>query len=66
MKAIDYVARTEAGNSQRGSVSEGSDVSVIPAGNGQEISLNLRQIDIANYDRDGSNLVINLADGLIE
>ncbi|MRU14598.1 hypothetical protein FDP25_04045 [Roseovarius sp. A21] len=63
MKAIDYVARTDAGISQRGSVSEGSDVSVIPAGNGQEISLNLRQIDIANYDRDGSNLVINLADG---
>lgn len=65
MKAIDYVARTDAGVSQRGSVSEVSDVSVIPAGNGQEISLNLRQIDIANYDRDGSNLVVNLADGRI-
>jgi hypothetical protein len=65
MKAIDYVARTDAGISQRGSVSEGNDVSVIPAGNGQEISLNLRQIDIANYDRDGSNLVINLADGRV-
>ncbi|WP_306153093.1 Ig-like domain-containing protein [Roseovarius sp. MMSF_3281] len=65
MKAIDYVARTNAGVSQRGSVSEGNDVSVIPAGNGQEISLNLRQIDIANFDRDGSNLVINLADGRV-
>ena len=65
MKAIDYVARTDSGISQRGSVSEGNDISVIPAGNGQEISLNLRQIDIANFDRDGSNLVINLADGRV-
>jgi hypothetical protein len=65
MKAIDYVARMDSGVSQRGSVSEVDDVSVIPAGNGQEISLNLRQIDIAEYDRDGSNLVINLADGRI-
>ena len=65
MKAIDYVARTDSGIAQRGSVSGGNDVSVIPAGNGQEISLNLRQIDIANYDRDGSNLMINLADGRV-
>src|SRR6056297_316980 len=65
MKAVDYVARTDSGISQRGSVSEVNDVSVIPAGDGQEISLNLRQIDIAGYDRDGSNLVINLADGRI-
>jgi hypothetical protein len=65
MTAIDYVARKGSGISQRGSVSGGSDVSVIPAGGGQEISLNLRQIDIAKFDRDGSNLVINLADGRI-
>ena len=65
MKAIEYVARTDSGISQRGSVTEGNDVSVIPAGNGQEISLNLRQIDIAGYDRDGSNLVLNLADGRV-
>lgn len=65
MKAVEYVARMDSGISQRGSVSEDNDVSVIPAGNGQEISLNLRQIDIASYDRDGRNLVINLADGRI-
>ena len=65
MKAIDFVARTDAGNSQRGSIPGQDGVSIIPAGNGQEISLNLRQMDIQGYSRDGSNLVINLSDGRV-
>ncbi|AWZ22497.1 hypothetical protein RTM1035_12263 [Roseovarius sp. TM1035] len=65
MKAIDFVARTDAGNSQRGSIPGQDGVSIIPAGNGQEISLNLRQMDIQGYARDGSNLVINLSDGRV-
>jgi len=65
MKAIDFVARTDAGNSQRGSIPDQGGVTVIPAGHGQEISLNLRQMDIQGYARDGSNLVINLADGRV-
>ncbi|KNX41687.1 hypothetical protein ROTO_17780 [Roseovarius tolerans] len=65
MKVIDFVTRTDAGISQRGSVSVGDGVTVIPATRGQEISLNLRQTEIAGYARDGSNLIINLADGRV-
>ena len=65
MKVIDFVTRTDAGISQRGSVSVGDGVTVIPATHGQEISLNLRQTEIAGYARDGSNLIINLADGRV-
>src|SRR6056297_797832 len=65
MKVIDFVTRTDAGISQRGSVSVEDGVTVIPATRGQEISLNLRQTEIADYTRDGSNLIINLADGRV-
>lgn len=65
MKAIEYVARADAGGVYRGSISEGGEVTVIPAANGQEISLNLRQIDIEGYQRDGGNLILSLADGRI-
>src|SRR6056297_2471976 len=65
MKVIDFVTRTDAGISQRGSVSVEDGVTVIPATRGQEVSLNLRQTEIADYTRDGSNLIINLADGRV-
>ncbi len=65
MKAIDYVARTSAGGSERGSVLAQDGVTVIPANQGQEISLNLRQTDIQGYSRDGGDLVITLADGRV-
>ncbi|SHL06854.1 hypothetical protein SAMN05444414_104186 [Roseovarius marisflavi] len=38
-------------------------MTVIPADQGQEISLNLRQTDIQGYSRDGGDLVITLSDG---
>lgn len=63
MKTIDFVVRTDVGNTQRGSISDQGGVTVIPAGIGQEISLNLRQMDIQGYARDGSDLVLTLADG---
>src|SRR6056297_1074934 len=63
MKAIGYVTRTNAGVVTRESILEGAEVSSIWAGGGQEISLNLRQIDIGTYQRDGQNLLITLADG---
>ncbi|MCR9113012.1 MAG: hypothetical protein NXH84_07065 [Rhodobacteraceae bacterium] len=65
MKAIGYVTRTNAGVVTRESILEGSEVSSIWAGGGQEISLNLRQIDIGTYQRDGQNLLITLADGRV-
>ncbi|MGX0975482.1 hypothetical protein ACSSVY_001184 [Roseovarius sp. MBR-51] len=65
MKAIDFIARTGVSEAQRGSLSDQGGVTVIPAGHGQEISLNLRQMDIQGFSRDGSNLVITLADGRV-
>ena len=65
MTAIDYVVRTKAGAAQRDTVASDSDVTVIPAGNGEEISLNLRQGDITNYTRQGGDLEIALADGRV-
>ncbi|MFO7769904.1 MAG: Ig-like domain-containing protein [Roseovarius gahaiensis] len=65
MSVIEYVARADAGSVYRGSIPEGDEVTVIPAANGQEISLNLRQIDIEGYQRDGGNLILSLADGRV-
>lgn len=63
MKAISYVARTDAGSVNRGEISSGESVTPIWAGGGQEISLNLRQIDVGGYARTGQNLEVMLADG---
>ena len=63
MKAIDFVVRDGAGGLQRGSVPGEAQTHVIQAGAGQEISLNLRQIDLQSQERDGNDLVITLTDG---
>ena len=65
MKAIDFVVRDDAGALQRGSVAANVQTSTITAGFGQEISLNLRQIDLSGHSRDGANLTMVLADGRI-
>ncbi|WP_386625653.1 BapA/Bap/LapF family prefix-like domain-containing protein [Sulfitobacter geojensis] len=63
MKAIDFVVRDNAGGLQRGTVPEGAKTHAIQAGAGQEISLNLRQVDLSTQVREGSDLVITLTDG---
>lgn len=63
MKAIDFVVRDSAGGLQRGTVPDGAQTHAIQAGAGQEISLNLRQVDLASQVREGSDLVITLTDG---
>ncbi len=63
MKAIDFVVRDSAGGLQRGTVPDGAKTHAIQAGAGQEISLNLRQVDLASQVREGSDLVITLTDG---
>ncbi|MGC1502772.1 MAG: Ig-like domain-containing protein [Sulfitobacter sp.] len=63
MKAIDFVVRDNAGGLQRGTVPDGAKTHVIQAGAGQEISLNLRQVDLSAQVREGSDLVITLTDG---
>ncbi|MEO1138255.1 MAG: Ig-like domain-containing protein [Pseudomonadota bacterium] len=65
MTAISYVARAGTGSVNRGEVSSGESVSPIWAGGGQEISLNLRQIDVRAYNRAGQTLEITLADGRV-
>lgn len=65
MKAIGFVVRDDAGALQRGSVAANAQTSTITAGFGQEISLNLRQIDLSGHSRDGANLTMVLADGRI-
>ncbi len=65
MTAINYVARTATGSVSRDQVVDGSNVSTIWAGGEQEISFNLRQMDIRSYVRDGQNLEMTLADGRV-
>src|SRR6056297_1248883 len=65
MMAIKYVTRTSTGSVSRDEVTDGSDVSTIWAGDGQEVSFNLRQMDIQSYVRDGQNLEMTLADGRV-
>ncbi len=63
MKAIDFVVRENAGGLQRGTVPSGAKTHDIQAGAGQQISLNLRQIDMQTQVRSGNDLVITLTDG---
>lgn len=63
MKAIDFVVRNGMGAVQRGEIQEGGSVTRIDAGLDKEISLNVRQMDLQGYVREGSNLHITLADG---
>lgn len=65
MMAINYVTRTSTGSVSRDQVTDGSDVSTIWAGGGQEVSFNLRQMDIQSFVRDGQNLEMTLADGRV-
>ncbi len=65
MKAIDFVVRDNVGGLQRGVVSSEAQMHVIQAQAGQEISLNLRQIDMASQQRVGEDLIITLTDGRV-
>ena len=65
MKTIDFVVRDNAGGLQRGVVASEAKSHVIQAGAGQEISLNLRQTDLAGQQRAGNDLVLTLADGRV-
>ncbi|MCT4555963.1 MAG: Ig-like domain-containing protein [Pelagimonas sp.] len=57
--------RTRAGTVERGTVAgEGQDF-LIPAGAGNDISLNLRQSDLRSYDRAADDLLLTLADGQV-
>ena len=65
MTTIDYVVRSDAGISRSGIIGAQQSVAAIDVARGQEISLNLRQTEIAGYQRDGSDLMMTLADGRV-
>ncbi|MFT5784772.1 MAG: hypothetical protein ACI9KK_000115 [Ascidiaceihabitans sp.] len=65
MKTIDFVVRDDAGALQRGVVQANDQTTMINAASGQEISLNLRQVDMQGHARDGDALNIVLADGRV-
>jgi large repetitive protein len=65
MKAMDFVVRSVSGASRRGMVEDGVAVSVINVSAGEEISLNIKQFQLAGYARAGDDLQITLADGRI-
>ena len=62
MKAIDFVVRNSAGALQRGVVPVDQDTRDTLSSE-QEVSLNLRQTDLAGQQRSGDDLVITLVDG---
>ncbi len=65
MKAIDFVVRTGAGAVQFGEIAEKGGQTRVAAEPNGEISLNLRQSDVAGYQRQGADLAITLADGRV-
>ncbi len=63
VKAIDFAVRTSAGNVVRGAVSGDGGSEYLQVGSGESVSLNLSQSSIMGYERQGSDLVLKLADG---
>lgn len=61
--AIDFAVRDLAGGSQLGSVAGEGQGNFIQVGSGDSISLNLSRASIIGYEKQGNDLVIQLADG---
>jgi hypothetical protein len=61
--AIDFAVRDFAGGSQLGSVAGEGQGNFIQVGSGDSISLNLSRASIIGYEKQGNDLVIQLADG---
>ncbi len=60
VKAVEYAVRNSAGVVVRGAVDGGGFVQV---GSGEMVSLNLSPTNVVGYQRDGSALIVRLADG---
>jgi hypothetical protein len=58
MKAIDFVVRDSANAVERGVVPDAAEVTTIRAAAGDEISLNLRQVDLRGFQRSGDALMV--------
>lgn len=65
MKAIDYVVRTSMGAVGRSVIAADQTATRIEISQGDEVSLNVRQIDIQGYTRLGNDLEVVLVDGRV-
>lgn len=65
MNAINFVTRSRAGEVNYGVVPSGEQSTGILVADGLEVSLNLHQSDLRGYSREGSDLVVTLADGRV-
>lgn len=63
VKAIDFAVRASAGNVVRGAVSGDGGSEFLQVGSGESVSLNLSQSSVLGYERQGTDLVLKLADG---
>jgi len=63
MQTIEFVLRSRAGSFQEGSLTGESGNTTIFLQTGDQVSLHLARYQVAGYEREGSNLIVKLADG---
>ncbi len=63
MQTIDFVLRSRVGSFQNGSLTGESGSTTIFLQTGDQVSLHLARHQVAGYEREGSNLIVKLADG---
>ena len=63
MQTIEFVLRSRAGSFQEGSLTGESGNTTIFLQTGDQVSLHLARHQVAGYEREGSNLIVKLADG---
>ena len=63
MQTIEFVLRSRVGSFQEGSLTGESGNTTIFLQTGDQVSLHLARHQVAGYEREGSNLIVKLADG---
>ncbi|SEM91537.1 hypothetical protein SAMN05216227_1004107 [Pseudorhodobacter antarcticus] len=63
VKAIDFAVRTSADKLVNGAVSGDGGSQFLQVGSGETVSLNLSQSSVLGYERQGTDLILKLADG---
>ena len=63
MQTIEFVLRSRMGSFQEGSLTGESGNTTIFLQTGDQVSLHLARHQVAGYEREGSNLIVKLADG---
>ena len=63
MQTIEFVLLSRVGSFQEGSLTGESGNAIIFLRTGDQVSLHLARHQVAGYEREGSNLIVKLADG---